>query len=242
MKFIPNRSGPAPGRRPTRPLVRRLLAATLLGTVAGAGAAEPAAQGPESGVWVRREVSFTYLGFTSHYTCDGLESKVRTLLKLAGARNDMKVVSYGCGGRFELSPFPAVRAQFWTFSPGERPAGTAAAAPSDAPPGAAGSPAKQLGRDAPKLKRGDQPPPPEPGTAAWKTVRIDGRTPSQTIEAGDCELVEQFAREVLPLFTTRNLDNQTRCTPHQSSPFDVRLAFDVLAPVPTAEPGRPASR
>jgi hypothetical protein len=40
---------------------------------------------------------------------------------------------------------------------------------------------------------------------------------------------------VLPLFTTRNVENRTRCAPGRRSSFDVNLTFESLGPVPTAD-------
>jgi hypothetical protein len=69
---------------------------------------------------------------------------------------------------------------------------------------------------------------PVPG--AWRHVEIGWRKP-HALERGDCELVEQFADKVLPLFATRNLDRQITCIPHQDSGSRYSLKFDVFAPV-----------
>jgi hypothetical protein len=64
--------------------------------------------------------------------------------------------------------------------------------------------------------------------ARWKTVKLTG--PGK-LEPGDCELTEQIKREILPLFTTRNLKAQTSCAPpHQDPGLDVALSVDVLVP------------
>jgi hypothetical protein len=72
--------------------------AALLLTSADAGAS-PAQASAASGVeatWVPREVNFVYVGFTTKYTCQGLQDKVRNILLKLGARDDVKVTSYGC--------------------------------------------------------------------------------------------------------------------------------------------------
>jgi hypothetical protein len=229
-----------PPRSPARNAVATLAAAVLCATSAVAGGAEPVAAvspapavagaPPEEGAWVLRQKDFTYLGFTSLYSCDGLASRLRTLLRLAGARDDVRVRSRGCAeGVNQVTRLPGARLEFYTFVP--------AAQLPPAAPVKVEAPAKQLGRDAPKLKRAEDAAV-EPGVGAWRTVEIDGRGTRRLIEAGDCELVEQFAREVLPLFTTRNVDDRTRCTPGQRSTFDVHLAFESLGPVPTADAPR----
>jgi hypothetical protein len=105
--------------------------------------------------------------------------------------------------------------------------------PKPVPPAA---PARQLGRDAPKLKVG--PAPPEPGVGAWKTVDVKAGLP-HFVDPGDCELVEQFSKDVLPLFTTRNVESRMTCVPHELSPGQIRLKFEVLAPLPPVEKAAP---
>jgi hypothetical protein len=63
----------------------------------------------------------------------------------------------------------------------------------------------------------------------WKalTLKLDN---SSLSEAGECELVEQVKQKVLPLFTTRNVDLQNNCIPHQLTPGGTQLTAEVLAP------------
>jgi hypothetical protein len=219
---------PTASATPAEPATNAAAGAIAPATPTSAAPAPPDARAAvEEGVWIRREHDFTYLGLTSFYSCDSLASKLRTLLKMAGARDDLRASPRGCAeGLSQISRFPSARLVFWTFVPA-----ALAPPPPEAKPA---PPAKQLGKDAPKLKRGDVIAP-EPGTGAWRTVTIDGRRVSSLIEPGDCELVEQFRREVLPLFTTRNVGGNLRCTPHQVQPWDVDLTFDVLGPVPSAD-------
>lgn len=196
-----------------------------------AGDAASPGGAPEEGVWVRRELNFTYMGFTSYYSCESLADKLRVLLRLAGARDDLVVRARGCaGGASQVDVMPSARLEFYTFAPAA--SAPPVAAPAAAPPA---PPAKQLGRDAPKLRRRAEAGAQEPGVGAWRKVEIDGRGPRRLVAAGDCELVEQFTRDVLPLFTTRNVDDRTRCTPHQRSAFDVQLSFEAIGPVPSAD-------
>ena len=70
-----------------------------------------------------------------------------------------------------------------------------------------------------------------PTNGAWHTVVLSSRSPRE-IEVGDCELVEQFRAQLLPLFATRNLVDQTTCVPHQDSGSVINLKFDSFAAVP----------
>ena len=67
--------------------------------------------------------------------------------------------------------------------------------------------------------------------ATWRAVALQTRKP-QELGEGDCELIEQFRSALLPMFTTRNVDDRTTCIPHQQSSGSIALTFDSLAPVP----------
>ena len=61
----------------------------------------------EPAVWTRHEVDFQYMGFTTRYTCSGLKSKVRLLLKYMGVRDDVKILERGCEfGYQKVADFP----------------------------------------------------------------------------------------------------------------------------------------
>ena len=62
----------------------------------------------------------------------------------------------------------------------------------------------------------------------WKTVSLGG--PGK-LNPDECELADQITREILPLFTTRNLKTKNDCVPHQESTGSILLTVDVLVPV-----------
>jgi hypothetical protein len=67
---------------------------------------------------VERKFNYTYMGFTSKYSCDGLRDNVREVLLALGARKaDLKVRSMGCSKLVGPEPFPGVSAQFWVLAP-----------------------------------------------------------------------------------------------------------------------------
>lgn len=69
--------------------------------------------------------------------------------------------------------------------------------------------------------------PGHPVQAQWKNVVLMPETASYE-EQGKCELIEQFKRTFLPLFTTRNVKYQTSCVPHQIN-LGTHLSAEVLA-------------
>jgi len=75
----------------------------------------------------------------------------------------------------------------------------------------------------------------QPVEGIWRLVTFAARSPRE-LAVGDCELVEQFKSNVLPMFTIRNLDNQTTCVPHQESGSVINLKFESFAALPSGPP------
>src|SRR5271170_1760556 len=73
-----------------------LLAPVGLMCVVSAWAADTGTEYPMPAVWKEQHLSFTYMGRTSRYSCDGLRDKVRALLLDLGARRDLKITALGC--------------------------------------------------------------------------------------------------------------------------------------------------
>jgi hypothetical protein len=70
----------------------------------------------------------------------------------------------------------------------------------------------------------------KPVKGTWRSVTFAPHSP-RDLQIGDCELVEQFQQQVLPMFTTRNVVSNTTCVPYQESGSIIDLKFDSLTPV-----------
>ena len=86
----------------------------------------------------------------------------------------------------------------------------------------------------------------EPGPGRWRPATLAIRTPMD-LQAGDCELVEQFRDSVLKkMFTIRNLQDRTTCVPHQESGSLIDVRFDTFAAAPggaaSVAPAAPAAQ
>jgi hypothetical protein len=69
---------------------------------------------------------------------------------------------------------------------------------------------------------------PRPGVGAhWKRVDLLGDRDLMEA-AADCELIEQVAEKILPLFTVRNVDYNATCQARSPLPGSTRLQADVL--------------
>ena len=80
----------------------------------------------------------------------------------------------------------------------------------------------------------------KPVDGVWRPVAVAPHSP-QGLQIGDCELVDQFRAQVLPLFTARNIVNNVTCVPYQESGTLIDLRFDVFAAAPARRgaAGRP---
>jgi hypothetical protein len=75
----------------------------------------------------------------------------------------------------------------------------------------------------------------QPVKAVWRRVSLSA-LPTTQLNRGDCELVEQFGHNVLPMFTTRNIESHVTCVPHQLSGSSIDLRFEALALAPAQPP------
>jgi hypothetical protein len=72
----------------------------------------------QTAIWQHHHVTINYVGFTTLYSCSGLESKVQAILEFVGARRDMPVHASGCLGAPELPTHDAfVDADFYSPTP-----------------------------------------------------------------------------------------------------------------------------
>jgi hypothetical protein len=101
------------------------LAFVCLGASTTLAAAEP---GDVAAVWVPKEVKFTYVGFTTKYSCDGLQSRVRDILLQLGARDDLQVTEFGCLGVNAPETTPGVRIVMQVLEPAPAAQGQGVAA------------------------------------------------------------------------------------------------------------------
>jgi hypothetical protein len=93
-------------------LIGTALLAALPLRVTPATAADATAPAPVSARWQKHELKFDYHGFTSYYTCDGLEAKVREILLHFGARKGARVSATGCPGANAPSAMAWVTVEF----------------------------------------------------------------------------------------------------------------------------------
>lgn len=69
--------------------------------------------------------------------------------------------------------------------------------------------------------------------AVWRPISVTEKTPRE-LGYGDCELVDQFRTNLLPMFAARHIDSHMTCVPHQISGSSIDLKFEALtlSPIP----------
>lgn len=209
-----------------------LIASVLLAlpAVAAAQQAAPAADATTTlnAVWVEREIHFTYMGFTSYYSCGGLRDQVTWVLERLGARPGFKVLERGCTLVSAAEIMPAVK--------------IIAALPVAATPEVL----SQLAADASKRELAARAKggaaaaaeataqfPARPRRVEFKSGRFGD------LQDGECELMEQLRRQVFGPLGVKVVEDHTSCTPGQVTLGAVRMTVEVLeaVPEPPAAPG-----
>jgi hypothetical protein len=111
--------------------VFRLASAAAATTLLAAVPALAAAQDTVTAVWVPKHIQFIYQGFTTHYSCDGLQDEIRSMLEKLGAQN-LKVRQFACTRLEGPTPFPGVNVTMSVLVPAS--SAEAAKAASSSPP------------------------------------------------------------------------------------------------------------
>jgi hypothetical protein len=197
----------------------------VLPTLAQAQAVAPSADVTKTvdAVWVERELSFTYMPITSHYSCDGLRDRVSWILKQLGARPGFRVTSRGC-----------LKLQGPEAAPGVN---IVAALPAPATPELLA----QLAADASKrqlaARAAGKADPVDEATARFparvRRVELNSSGSHTGLQDGDCELMEQLRDRVFGPLGAAVVADRTRCVPGAVRPGAVRMTVEVLEPVPT---------
>jgi hypothetical protein len=144
---------------------------------------------PVAAVWKEQRLDFSYMGRTARYSCEGLRDKMRSLLLDLGARRDLKVSLLGCDESAPLRHGYLGPRLSIVFS-------------SLALPDAAAKPLR-------------------PGDLSAVQARYESFTLTsdafRNYTVGDCELVEEFTRQILPKFATKDVKQDITCVPYQAS-------------------------
>lgn len=148
-------------------------------------------------VWKVQSLDFAYSGYATVYSCDALRAKVRDILQVLGARETVRIRSWGCTdmlthGRMEItleSPVEATPENVQALTTYDSTHRLVARVRNE------------------RLDRAEELP---RFPATWKTVSM--RDKPLKLGPGDCELVEQLRRDVLPRMSIRVERDRLRCS------------------------------
>jgi len=173
--------------------------AAVLVLAAGVANAQSAAdEAVVEAVWKPQRMNFVYRGYSTLYSCRGLQDKLQKILTTVGARGRIELRTYSCDdelaiARFQIALTSPVEAtpenleQLTTYDSrdelvarvrGERLASA---------------------EDLPRFP------------AVWKTISF-ARSRQMKLAPGDCELVLQLRRHILPRLAVQIVKDQVRCS------------------------------
>ncbi|WP_129641759.1 hypothetical protein [Peristeroidobacter agariperforans] len=167
-------------------------------------------------VWKAQQVNFEYRGYSTMYSCRSLEDKLEIILRTVGARENVSLQSYICDeqlgiARFQISmqsPVIASEENIRELTTHDSKDELVARVNGAQLPGAA------------DLER---------FPAVWKKVSF-ARDRDMRLERGDCELVEQLRRQILPRMSVQVVKDNIRCSSAFGNIGSPRLIVSALVP------------
>lgn len=211
-------------RSPTLHLSIAALCGSMLLPLA-ARAAENSA--PVQATWKIEEIRYSYIGFTTAYSCDAAEDRLKAILRALGAHERTRVLAQGCdlsrpSRNFFISIATAVPVPL-------------AGSKTDSNEPAAGNSRDEL------LKRLGVAPTDldETFAAQWKTIEL-ARDRKLGLQPGDCELMKGVRDHVLPKLSVKVVTDRVNCVPRQLTYQTPELTVSALVPMATPDaPGKP---
>lgn len=209
----------------SHPLLIAVAAASLL-VALRSQAAEAAAQ-PVQAIWKSQEIVFYLNTVSTFYSCDALQNKLKRLLRHLGVTGEVRVSDPYCPPG--VSRMPRVRLR--VVSP--VPATPEALAERDEDKSTRELAARVNGKKAAEQLQASL----EQFPAQWKPVSLSRG--KHDVGGGDCELIDELSRKVLPKLSVRIVNANIRCTPYQTSLLQPRLEVEALIASP--KPDDPAA-
>ena len=171
-------------------------------------------------VWKAQQMNFEYRGSSTTYTCRGLEDKLELILRSVGAREDLQLRGYACDeqigiARFQValqSPVVASEENIRELTTHDAKGELIARVHGEQLPSAA---------DLPRF------------TAVWKTISF-ARDRRLRLQRGDCELVQQLRRQILPRMSVQIIKDNVRCSSSMGNVGPPRLTVSALVPADEA--------
>ena len=165
-------------------------------------------------VWKPQRIVFVYRGYSTLYSCGSLQDKLEKILTTVGARGGVELRAYSCDevlARFEIALTSPVEA-----TPENIEELTTYDAHDELIARVRGEPVAS----AEDLQR---------FPAVWKTISF-ARSREMRLEPGDCELVLQLRRHILPRMSVQIVSDRVSCSEFGNIGRP-RLTVSALVPV-----------
>lgn len=170
-------------------------------------------------MWKPQEIRYSYVGFTTAYSCDAAEDRLKDMLLKLGAHPQTQVRATGCNMNRPSKNF------FITITTATPVAVTAKANATSADK----SEQELIKRLGIKGSISD-----EQFPARWETVNLSTDR-KLDLKPGDCELMQGLRDQVLPSLAIKVVTDRVQCTPHHLDIQTPELTVSALVPVPNAD-------
>ena len=204
--------------RVSRRLIDFARAAVLLLAAGVASAQAQPDQPVVEAVWKPQQMNFVYRGYSTLYSCGSLQEKLEKILMTVGARGGIQMRACSCDDQLAIARFQIVLASPVEATPENVQALTTYDPQDELVARVRG---EQLA-SAEDLQR---------FPAVWKTISF-ARSREMRLAPGDCELVEQLRRHILPRMSVQVVSDRVRCSPWGNI-GKPRLTVSALVPVKT---------
>jgi hypothetical protein len=149
-------------------------------------------------VWKPQRINFVYRGYSTLYSCGGLYAKLDKILTTVGARGGVELRGYSCDDSLAIARF-----QIALTSPVEAtPQNVQELTTYDAHDALIARVRGERLASAEDLQR---------FPAVWKTISF-ARSREMRLDPGDCELVLQLRRHILPRMSVQIVSDNVRCS------------------------------
>lgn len=186
---------------------------------------KPAVAGPEpvQAIWKHQEIAFYFQSFTTFYSCTGLEGKLERIMRELGVHAKVRVRSADCPSSVARMP----RVVMTVIGPVEATPEALAERDKNKSVRELTQRVKGKGKSDNPLDSLDQFP------AQWRRVALTrGRL---DLQPGDCELIEELTKKVLPKLAVRIVNDDVQCSPNQLTLGQPRLEVESLVEMPKAD-------
>lgn len=185
---------------------------------------EPAAVAePVQAIWKHQEIAFYFQSFTTFYSCSGLEGKVERIMRELGVYARVRVRSTDCPWSVARMP----RVVMTVISPVEATPEALTERDKNKSVRELAQRVKGKSKNVNPLDSLEQFP------AQWRHVALSrGRL---DLQPGDCELIEEIQKKVLPKLAVRIVNDDVQCSPNQLTLGQPRLEVEALVEMPKAD-------